>query len=184
MNKLNLPSKPYEIITTIDMWTDPYISLQMLKHHLDLTNDIASRRGEVIKKTTDFISSYLRNGDLICDFGCGPGLYASLLQKKGFNVIGCDVSKSSLEYAKKQNKSIDYREFNYINDQLDIQIDAAMMIYLDFGALSEKSQCKFLHLLHNTLKENGLFFFDVCDLKEFDHITEFKNEETEYDGFI
>lgn len=181
---IKLPEKPFDLITTLDMWTDPYISLQMLKYHIDQTHNIASRKGETIQKTVDFISSFLNKDDTICDFGCGPGLYTDLLQRNGLNVIGCDISDNSLDYARKHNKNVDYRKFNYINEQLEQKIDTAMMIYLDFGAMPEVSQCKFLHFLHNSLNDDGLFFFDVCAIKAYDQITESVLHRTETNGFF
>lgn len=55
MSKIKHPCKPFSRITTIDMWTDPYISLQMLSFHLDQSHDISSRRGQTINETIEFI---------------------------------------------------------------------------------------------------------------------------------
>ena len=184
MSKIKHPCKPYSRITTIDMWTDPYISLQMLNFHLNQSHDIASRRGQTINETIDFISNHVKSGSRLCDFGCGPGLYTDLLEKRGYKVIGCDVSKTSLDYAKRINAKIDNREFNYINDELDKKIDAAMMIYCDFGAMSKDSQCKFLHHLYTSLNDNGLFFFDICAEPAFDRVIENESETVEIDGFF
>ncbi len=183
MNEFKLPLKPFEKITTMEMWTDPYISKQMLNFHIDSSNNIASRKGETIQKTVDFITSHLKKGDIIVDYGCGPGLYTNLLQQKGLQVIGCDISETSLNYARKQNNEVDYRQFNYIQDQLNLQCDAAMMIYVDFGAMPIDSQCKFLHLCHQNLKDNGLFFFDVCAINQYQSISETKTIQHEKDGF-
>lgn len=38
-----------------NIWTDPYIQQQMLKKHLDLHSDEASRRQEYIVKIVNFI---------------------------------------------------------------------------------------------------------------------------------
>jgi len=175
---------PYSKSTTIAFWTDEYIAKNMLKAHLDPNKDAASRNHKTIKKTVDFIDTLLKEKKTICDFGCGPGLYTNLLAQKGHEVIGVDVSENSLEYARKQNKSVDYIELNYVTDLLRTKIDFGMMIYCDFGAMDPISQSAFLKNVHFTLKEDGLFFFDVMSHGWFDKQIEDYNRTTEKDGFF
>ena len=40
----------------------------------------------------------------ILDLGCGPGLYAELLAKKGHSITGVDFSENSIQYAIRQQK--------------------------------------------------------------------------------
>ncbi|BCG61136.1 class I SAM-dependent methyltransferase [Paenibacillus sp. URB8-2] len=87
------------------MWTDDYISRQLLATHLDPMSDAASRRPEVIDATVHWIVNYLCRQDHakeILDLGCGPGLYAQRLAKLGYSVTDIDFSKLSIEYAKQQ----------------------------------------------------------------------------------
>lgn len=181
---IKLLRKPFEKITTIQMWTDPYISLSMLKYHLNLTNDIASRNGDTIIKTVNFISKWLKKGDLICDFGCGPGLYTDLLQKEEFNVIGVDVSINALDYAKSKNKNVRYIQQNYIENAIDESINVAIMIYCDFGAMSLKNQLKFMKNLTLTIKKGGYFIFDVCSINSYEQFIENEIHHSEVDGFF
>ena len=176
--------KPYSKITTIDMWTDPYISKQMLSYHLSYDNDIASRKLSTIEATTKFLTEYLGSPKTICDFGCGPGLYTNFLEQHGHTVIGVDVSETSLDYARKENKNVQYLNMNYIANTLDTKIDVAMMMYLDFGAMKPEDLSKFLHNVHSTLKIGGLFFFDVYSIYRFDTIKEVKTSHEETDGFF
>lgn len=176
--------KPFEKITTLDMWTDPYISKQMLKYHLDTNNDIASRKLKTIQETCNFISDLVPLNSTICDFGCGPGLYTNILQRLGFNVIGVDVSKSSLDYARSQNDKVKYLNLDYVNDELEDQIDLAMMIYCDFGALPPGNQIKFLKNLRKSLKPKGIFIFDVFSNKRFNNLKEVETEYNQTDGFF
>ena len=43
-------------------------------------------------------------GKNILDFGCGTGIYAKLLTKKGANVKGFDISKYAIDNAKPEIK--------------------------------------------------------------------------------
>lgn len=175
--------KPYSKITTVEMWTDEYISKQMLKYHIDGTNDIASRNKKTIDKTVSFIDSLLKVRSTICDYGCGPGLYTNLLQQKNHKVIGIDVSKNSLEYAKAQNDNVEYKQMDYINETLTEDLDFAMMIYCDFGALPPESQEKVLSNISKSLNDDGMFFFDVMSVNHYDDVEELQSEYEAVDGF-
>src|SRR3990167_9283383 len=46
-------------------------------------------------------------GKKILDFGCGTGIYAKLLTKKGAIVKGFDISEEMLKIAKQENPKLD-----------------------------------------------------------------------------
>jgi len=48
-------------------------------------------------------------GKKILDFGCGTGIYAKLLTKKGAKVKGFDLSSEMIKIAKKENPKLDLR---------------------------------------------------------------------------
>ena len=92
---------PYE--RTDDLfWSDPHISTQLLKAHLDERNPLASRSPEFIEQSVAWIESCAPQvtHPRILDLGCGPGLYATRLARRGYSVTGIDVSPASLAYAK------------------------------------------------------------------------------------
>ena len=175
--------EPYSKITTVEFWTDEYISKNMLRAHLDPNTDAASRNPSTIKKTAEFIKSIVPINNTICDYGCGPGLYTSLLQKEGFKVTGIDVSERSIKYAKKSNKSVEYIEMNYVTYKSPKIFDFAMMIYCDFGALNPLSQVKVLKNIRDSLSSKGLFFFDVMSCSFFDKQINREIIYDEIDGF-
>ena len=74
----------------------------MLSFHLKERIDVSSRNAEFINLSVEWIASEFNigRGTKIADFGCGPGLYAVRLAKRGANVTGIDFSKRSIEYAK------------------------------------------------------------------------------------
>ena len=136
------------------------------------------------KYTIEFIKSIVQINNTIYDYGCGPGLYTSLLQKEGFKVTGIDVSKRSLKYAKESNKSVEYLEMNYVTDKSPKIFNFAMMIYCDFGALDPHSQVKVLKNIRDSLSNEGLFFFDVMSHNFFDNQIEREITYDEIDGFF
>lgn len=175
---------PYSKNTTVAFWSNEWIAKNMLETHLDPNTDAASRKPKTIKRTVDFIDGLLKEKKVICDYGCGPGLYTDLLQQKGHDVIGTDVSSVSLEYARKTNPKVDYIEMNYVTELLRKKIDFAMMIYCDFGALDPISQSALLKNIYYTLQDDGLFFFDVMSHTWFDKQKEDYHHSIEVDGFF
>ena len=73
----------------------------MLKAHLDPEFDGASRKLDFIEKSVAWITERIPPADypLLLDIGCGPGIYAEMFTKKGYQVTGVDFSKRSIDYA-------------------------------------------------------------------------------------
>ena len=72
----------YEPGTAV-MWTDEYISKQLLRYHIDGSTDVASRNADSIDKTVRWIGTKLAKGSKVLDLGCGPGLYTHRLARLG-----------------------------------------------------------------------------------------------------
>jgi len=150
------------------MWTDEHISKQLLDIHLDPDIDLASRKLSTITKTAHWIlHTQKEKGTLnILDLGCGPGLYSGIFARKGHHVTGIDISKHSIEYAKKsaldQKLDISYQCANYLNIDIEAdKYDLVVMIYTDFGVLIPEERAILLSLINRVLKQGGTFIFDV-----------------------
>lgn len=50
----------------------------------------------------------LEDGDKVIDFGCGDGLFTSVLSEFGYNVVGVDPSETLIEAAKEKCPNIDF----------------------------------------------------------------------------
>lgn len=158
---------------TSEMWTDPYISKRLLDLHLNPDNDVASRSKVKIENIIKWIQSKIDKPNIkILDLGCGPGLYAELLAKKGHSVVGIDFSENSIQYAKAQaiEKQLDIKYVikNYLDLDFVEHFDLVIMIYLDFCALLPYERDKVLENIHRALKKNGIFIFDVVNEKNID----------------
>lgn len=147
--------------TDCNIWTDPYIQHQMLKEHLNTESDGASRRKESVEKIIDFILPHLTPESRLLDLGCGPGLFTSIFQEKGYSVTGIDFNKASIEYARNTNKEVSYIEGDYIENYPDDTFHAVIMIYCDLGTHSDNDRDKLLGNIYNSLEKDGVFIFDV-----------------------
>lgn len=101
------------------MWTDPYISRQLLDIHLNPDLDLASRKMNTIETTIEWILYRSGKDHLnILDLGCGPGLYSQRLSQKGHHVTGIDFSATSIMHAasaaKENRLDIEYRQQDYL----------------------------------------------------------------------
>lgn len=152
------------------MWTDPYISKQLLKLHINPDCDIASRNKITIEKTVNWILSQTNKPAMrILDLGCGPGLYAEQFADKGHSVTGVDFSENSVQYARQQatkkQLNIEYRNMNYLNLDYENEFDLAVLIYLDFCVLLPDERDKVLRNIRKALKPGGVFVCDVVNEK-------------------
>ena len=179
LERINTRPRPFEFYTARELWTDEHTSEQMLKFHLDGDIDVSSRKAEFIDRSVEWIFSRFNvgAGTKIADFGCGPGLYAVRLARKGANVLGIDFSKRSIRYAKeaaaREELSIDYLNQDYLEFETDDRFHLIMMIMCDFCALSPTQRERMLSTFHTILQPGGSVLLDVYSLKAFD-----KREET------
>ncbi len=184
-----LSSKPqlYEKGSSV-MWTDPYISKQLLELHINPDNDVASRSQVKIERIANWILERAGKAQKkILDLGCGPGLYAELLAQKGHSVIGVDFSENSIRYATRQAKGkklkIEYLEKNYLDLDFDNQFDLVILIYLDFCVLLPEEREKVLENIYRALKKGGLFICDVVNERNIDKKTISQSWEVQETGF-
>ena len=174
LEKINERPEPFQFYTASDLWTDEHTSKQMLSFHLNEAIDVSSRKAEFINRSVEWIVSEFNVGrdTKIADFGCGPGLYAARLAKRGANVTGIDFSKRSIEYARDvaahEQLNISYVNQNYLEFEIEDRFNLVLMIMCDFCALSPKQRKGLLSKFHKILKPGGSILLDVYSLSAFD----------------
>lgn len=178
--------KPYDQ-GTHNMWTNPYISKELLKAHLNPDIGIASRELKDIEATLQMLHQELPNQSKLMDLGCGPGLYTESLSALGYHVTGVDFSEASINYAKhmkKENQSETvYIQGDYLEIAFENDFDCIVMIYCDFGALIPKEREKLLRKIYKALKPGGYFIFDALSEKSSEQIAFKKSWEATEKGF-
>ncbi|MEX1375834.1 MAG: class I SAM-dependent methyltransferase [Eubacteriales bacterium] len=185
--ELSQNPKPYDKGTSV-MWTDSRITPKLLETHLNENFNAASRTPERIEKIVDFISKCIvKENASILDLGCGPGLYAERLTKLGHKVTGVDFSQNSIDYAAKnaeeKGMKIDYVCGNYLDIDYTNKFDLVMIIYCDFGVLSENDRNILIKKIYNSLKPGGIFIFDSYNKNALDSISFEKTWDLSSDGF-
>jgi 2-polyprenyl-3-methyl-5-hydroxy-6-metoxy-1,4-benzoquinol methylase len=145
----------------------------MLSFHLNEEIDASSRNAAFIDRSVEWIASHfsVSVGTKIADFGCGPGLYATMLAQKGADVTGIDFSKRSIQYAQevatREKHSIQYVNQNYLEFETDGRFHLILMIMCDLCALSPAQRKKMLNKFHTILEAGGSVLLDVYSLTAF-----------------
>jgi 2-polyprenyl-3-methyl-5-hydroxy-6-metoxy-1,4-benzoquinol methylase len=174
LERINERPESFQFYTAIDLWTDEHTSRQMLAFHLDETIDVSSRNAEFINRSVEWIASEFHIGRdfKIADFGCGPGMYATPLAKRGADVTGIDFSGRSIEYARnaaaREPLNIRYVKQNYLEFETEDRFDLVLMIMCDYCALSPTQRKGILRTFHTILKPGGSVLLDVYSLSAFE----------------
>ncbi len=173
LQQINHKPKPYEYYTTPELWCDLYISKQMLATHLSEDTDLASRKTEFIDRSVAWIVDYfhINSNSKICDFGCGPGLYANRFAKCGSIVTGVDFSETSINYAKAEadrcGLNVNYVLEDYLKFDTDEKYDLITMIYCDFCVLNPEQRKLLLEKFYSFLADDGKILLDVFSYSQY-----------------
>ena len=119
----------------------------------------------------DFIESeidYNKNFRIL-DIGCGTGRHALELTKRGYNVVGIDLSESMIKKAREKAKNaglnVDFQLADARNLPFEHEFDLAIMICEGAFPLMETDEMNF-EILKNaakSLKNNGKFIFTTLN---------------------
>lgn len=109
------------------------------------------------------IKKYL--GDNILDFGCGPGFFVNILNKKKFNACGIDISDYAIQTGRKKYKA----NLLQISNLKLLKKESFDSITL-FDVLEHLADpCFVLNKLHNLLRPDGRIIIKVPDITSFVH---------------
>ena len=173
LQEINSRPAPFEFYTADELWTNEHTAKQMLEYHLNQAIDLSSRNMDFIESSVEWIRSHFKVGKntKIADFGCGPGLYSTMLAEQGASVTGIDFSGNSLHYAKKiaseKGLDINYVHANYLDFETTEKFDLIIMIMCDFCALSPAQRKTMLLKFDSILNPGGAVLLDVHSLNFF-----------------
>ena len=173
LKEINSRPAPFQFYTADELWANEHTSKQMLEYHLNEAIDVSSRNKSFIERSAEWIVSHFGVGEktTIADFGCGPGLYTTILAERGATVTGIDFSENSLKYAKQvaeqKGLKINYVHTNYLYFETTHRFDLITMIMCDFCALSPEQRKIMLSKFASLIKAGGSVLLDVYSLNSF-----------------
>lgn len=147
-------------------WNDPDFSQRMLQEHLSQEHDLASRRSETIDAHVAWIHSVVlgeRPGRIL-DLGCGPGLYAARLARKGHTVVGVDYAPAAVAYAREQTQGLDCQFVQMDIRQADYgsDYDLVMQIFGEINVFKPADARLILNRARAALKPGGKLLLEAA----------------------
>lgn len=129
----------------------------------------------------DNLSSYLEinTQHKILDLACGRGRHSIYLNKKGFKVVGADLSKSSINFAKQfENERLNFQVHDMRETLEECCFDFILNLFTSFGYFeSDEENLKVIKSAKVNLKESGFFVIDFLNpQKVIDSIVPFEEK--------
>jgi len=118
-----------------------------------------------LKKIINHIK--LKKGKVL-DVACGKGRHAKYLNKIGFNVVGIDLSKNSIDLANKhENEKLKF----YVHDMRKVfkenEFNLATNLFTSFGYFeNQKDEQKAINAMAQNLKNEGILIIDFMNVKK------------------
>ncbi|NLP58135.1 bifunctional 2-polyprenyl-6-hydroxyphenol methylase/3-demethylubiquinol 3-O-methyltransferase UbiG [Lutibacter sp. B1] len=108
----------------------------------------------------------LKKGDLLLDLACGKGRHSIYLNSLGFNVVGADLSKNSIQFAKQfENDTLKFVEHD-MRDPFKTKFNAILNLFTSFGFFEDDTEdIAILQNIKNGLKPNGIAVIDFLNVK-------------------
>lgn len=99
------------------------------------------------------------------DICCGKGRHAQVINELGFDVVGYDLSKNSIEEAKKlENEKLQFFVHDMRNQFYSNYFDFALNLFTSFGYFSSANDnLKALKSANISLKKNGILVIDFMN---------------------
>lgn len=104
-------------------------------------------------------------GSKILDLACGKGRHSIYLNKKGFNVVGVDLSHNSiLEANKSANDTLHFHQMDMRELQTKEPYDVVLNMFTSFGYFQHISDnIQVLKGVHAILEESGVLVIDFLN---------------------
>lgn len=121
------------------------------------------------EKETGLVEQLVENKGRVLDLCCGTGRHDVLLAKKGWDIVGADLSKKLLQIAKNKmrKESVNFPivrcEMQWLPFR-DEAFTAVINMFTSFGyLLSEEEDLNSLREIARTLKPEGKFLLDIVN---------------------
>lgn len=124
------------------------------------------------------LTDELKEIHYILDLACGRGRHAVHFHQIGFDVVGLDLSKNSIAFAKQfEQKGLAFENGDMRFFELERKFDAVFNLFTSFGYFHHlEENIKVLQNVHKHLKPNGVFVIDYFNAQKV--INDLKPQET------
>lgn len=124
---------------------------------------------EQIAREVDFVEDSLsiEKGGAVLDLACGTGRHAIELARRGYEVVGYDLSLAMLaragDEAQDRNAKINFIQGDMRDMSFEEQFDGVYCWNTSFGYFEEEKNAAVIDNVHRALKSEGLLLLDVVN---------------------
>ena len=135
----------------------------------DYVRTMAKITDEQIARESDFIEDSLgvAKGGTMLDLCCGTGRHAIELSRRGYEVVGYDLSLSMLaraaDEAQERDQKLNFLQGDVREMTFDEAFDGVYCWNTSFGFFDEDTNAKVVERVHKSLKKGGQFVLDVVN---------------------
>ena len=117
----------------------------------------------------DNMTQYLNlaEGSKVLDLACGRGRHSVYLNRLGYEVLGVDLSESSIQAAKRHENELLKFEVKDMRMPMGEKFDAVFNLFTSFGYFpNDDDHLKTLQFIHDSLNDYGLEVLDFMNAKK------------------
>lgn len=137
-------------------WFDTTFYHTLYKHRDD------TEAQEFMQNLVSFLN--LNANDHLLDLGCGRGRHSVYLNSLGFNMVGADLSKNSIKFAKQfENERLRFTEHDMRNP-FKTKFNAILNLFTSFGFFEDDNEdIAILNNIKNGLLPKGIAIIDFMN---------------------
>ena len=142
------------------MTTDKFLLYDSLSQYYDAIEG----RIDAVKSDIPFLNEIFENEGVlrVLDVGCGTGLHADLLSRRGYDMVGIDNSPAMLEVAKRRSGDVVYLGEDMRDFDFEEKFDAAISMYGSINYLLEDEGIEAaFRCVRRSLRRDGVFILEV-----------------------
>ena len=114
---------------------------------------------------------YIKEGDIVYDFGCGNGRHSLELASYGYTVVGIDNSKNNIYCADEKRKKQQFESVKFLNEDVRSykfrnKADVILCLYDVIGSFPEEADnYRILENIYNNLNTGGFLILSVMNME-------------------